>query len=153
MKSAIQKFIDDKKLAIVGASNNKDNFGTFLMKELQKLGYEVYPVNPGCEEIEGISCVPTVKELPPEIENAILAVPSELWRKAYAVPASVLDASMCRTRLPVASGGVTRVQTRPARRVIGKVRPPCGPWNESTMMVSVGPYRKITNKVKKAARA
>ena len=81
MKKTIQKFIDDKKLAIVGASNNKDNFGTFLLKELKKLGYEPVPVNPGCEEIEGIACVPTVKELPPEIENVILAVPADLTGK------------------------------------------------------------------------
>ena len=63
MKKTIQKFVDDKKVAIVGASNNKDNFGTFLLKELKKLGYEPVPVNPECKEVEGIACVPTVKDL------------------------------------------------------------------------------------------
>jgi len=78
MKNTIQAFLDQKKVAIAGASNNKDNFGLSLLKELTKKEYEVYPVNPKCEEIEGRICVPSVTELPAEIENLILAVPGEL---------------------------------------------------------------------------
>lgn len=48
------------------------------MTELTKLDYEVYPVNPRCDEIEGTACVPTVKELPEEVQNLILAVPASL---------------------------------------------------------------------------
>jgi len=78
MKNTIQAFIDQKRVAIAGASNNKDNFGNSLLKELAKKDYELYPVNPKCEEIEGRTCVPSVKELPAEVENLILAVPSSL---------------------------------------------------------------------------
>jgi len=78
MKQIIQAFLDSPKVAIVGASNNKDNFGRSIMTELVKLDYEVYPVNPRCEEIEGTACVPTVKELPEEVQNLILAVPASL---------------------------------------------------------------------------
>jgi len=76
MKKIIQSFLDDGKVAIAGASNNRDNFGKSIMKELQKLGYEVYPVNPKCNEIGGTPCVPTVRELPAEVNNLILAVPA-----------------------------------------------------------------------------
>ena len=78
MKDTIQVFLDDRKLAIVGASNNKENFGKSIMTELTKLDYEVHPVNPRCEEIDGVKCVPTVKELPQEIVSLILAVPASL---------------------------------------------------------------------------
>jgi predicted CoA-binding protein len=78
MKEIIQAFVDQKKVAIAGASNNKENFGTSLLKELAKKDYEVFPVNPRCTDIEGRTCVPTVKELPPEVENLILAVPASL---------------------------------------------------------------------------
>ena len=78
MKQTIQSFIDEPKIAIVGASKNKDNFGKYLLEELTKQEYEVHPVNPKCEEINGISCVPTVKELPDDVEGAILAVPNTL---------------------------------------------------------------------------
>ena len=78
MKNTIQAFLEDRKLAIAGSSNNRDNFGKSIMNELTKLEYEVHPVNPRCEQIDGTACVPTVKELPQEIENLILAVPASL---------------------------------------------------------------------------
>lgn len=78
MKDIIQKFLNDKKIAIVGASNKKDNFGRSLMLELAKKDYQVSPVNPKCKEVEGAACVPTVRELPEEVVNVILAVPPSL---------------------------------------------------------------------------
>mgnify|MGYP006280309993 CR=1 FL=1 len=78
MKKTIQAFLDTKQVAIAGASNNRDNFGRFLMKELSARNYEVYPVNPHCEEIDGIPCAAKVKELPEGIENLILVVPPSL---------------------------------------------------------------------------
>lgn len=78
MKKTIQAFIDDKNLAIVGASPNKDNFGRSLMTELTKLEYKVIPVNPKYDAVENIATIPTVKELPGEIENLILATPAHL---------------------------------------------------------------------------
>ena len=78
MKKIIQEFLDAKEIAIAGASTNKDNFGLSLMKELTKSGVQVYPVNPGYDEIEGIACVDSVKELPEKVESVILAVPPAL---------------------------------------------------------------------------
>jgi len=78
MKEIIQAFLDQKKIAVAGASTNKDNFGRMLMTELVKRGYEVYPVNPLYEEVEGVRCVPTIKELPADVQNLILAVPPRL---------------------------------------------------------------------------
>jgi predicted CoA-binding protein len=72
MRETILAFLDSKKVAIVGASPNKDNFGKFLITELKKKGYEGIPVNPGYEEVEGTATVPTVKELPPDVESVIL---------------------------------------------------------------------------------
>lgn len=78
MKQIIRAFLDNRKVAIAGASNNRDNFGKSIMTELLKLGYDIYPVNPGCTEIDSIKCVPTVKELPAEVTNLILAVPARI---------------------------------------------------------------------------
>ena len=78
MKQTIQAFMDHKKVAIAGASPKKDNFGLSLMTELEKLGNEVYPVNPRYDEVEGKKCLSSVKDLPAGVENLILAVPPEL---------------------------------------------------------------------------
>jgi len=78
MKNTIQAFLDSGKVAIAGASPNKENFGKYLMTELHKIGKEVFPVNPNYDKIEDLSCIPSVKDLPEEVENLILAVPPEL---------------------------------------------------------------------------
>ncbi|MDX2430996.1 MAG: CoA-binding protein, partial [Bacteroides sp.] len=71
-------FNKDKNVAIVGASPNKENFGRYLIKELGKKEYNAIPVNPKYDNVEGINTVPTVKDLPKEVTNVILAVPSSL---------------------------------------------------------------------------
>ena len=78
MKNTIQAFIDDKNIAIVGASPHKDNFGKYLTEELSKKGYKVTPVNPKYQEVNGLKTIATVKELPPETVNVILATPPSL---------------------------------------------------------------------------
>jgi predicted CoA-binding protein len=75
MKKTIQAFLDNKKLAIVGASPNKDNFGRSLMAELSKKEYQITPVNPKYDKVEGVETVATVKDLPVELENIIIATP------------------------------------------------------------------------------
>ena len=75
MKDIIQEFLHAKKLAVVGASPKKDNFGRTLLLELSKKDYEVIPVNPKCTEVEGAPCVPSVKDLPDDVHSLILAVP------------------------------------------------------------------------------
>ena len=69
MKNIIQAFLDSAKIAIAGASPNKDNFGLYLMTELEKRGKEIFPVNPKYEQINGKACMPTVKDLPGDVES------------------------------------------------------------------------------------
>jgi len=78
MRDTILEFLDSKKVAVVGASTNKDNFGRSLVEELSKKEYEVFPVNPKYDEVEGKACVATVKDLPKDVESVIIAVPSTL---------------------------------------------------------------------------
>ncbi len=51
MRNIIQNFLDQKKVAIAGASPKKDNFGKYLLTELNKLEKELYPVNPHYENV------------------------------------------------------------------------------------------------------
>jgi len=78
MKDTIKAFLDSGKVAVAGASPNKENFGKYLLTELIKIGKEVYPVNPNYEKIDEITCYSSVRDLPEEVENLILAVPPKL---------------------------------------------------------------------------
>jgi acyl-CoA synthetase (NDP forming) len=78
MKDTILDFVESKKIAVIGASPNKENFGRHLHQEFIKMGIESIPVNPKYEEVEGVRCVPTARELPEDVESAIIAVSADM---------------------------------------------------------------------------
>ncbi|MEW5814009.1 MAG: CoA-binding protein [Spirochaetota bacterium] len=78
MKNTIDKFIELKKVGIVGVSRDSQKWGNMLFRTLKKRDYTVYPVNPNTEEIMGAKCYPSVKLLPAEVENIIITVPSNI---------------------------------------------------------------------------
>lgn len=77
MKAIIEKFVGDKNIALIGVSNNKQKFGNYLLQELTKKGYMVFPVHPVIVDIDGIKCFPDVKSLPVYVTNLIVVVKPE----------------------------------------------------------------------------
>jgi len=73
MKETIESFINNKEVAIAGVSSDTRKWGNYLLKELTKKGYTVYPVNPKLDEAEGSKCYRSVADLPGNIENLIIA--------------------------------------------------------------------------------
>src|SRR6056297_1495582 len=57
-----------KKWAVLGASDKHDRYGYKIFKKLLNEAYEVYPVNPGLDQIEGIKVYPSLKDVPVQIE-------------------------------------------------------------------------------------
>jgi len=74
MKAIIEKFVGDKNIALIGVSMNKQKFGNFLLNELTKKGFTVFPVHPLLSDVEAIKCYPNVKSLPDHVTNLILVV-------------------------------------------------------------------------------
>jgi hypothetical protein len=78
MKNIINDFINNKNIAMVGASQDKKNWGNMLLCALKMKGYTVYPVNPNIKEVDGEKCYSNVKELSKDITNVIIAVPPKI---------------------------------------------------------------------------
>jgi predicted CoA-binding protein len=81
MNKTIDKFLEKREIAIAGVSPKKGNWGQMLMKELKKNNYTAFPINPKHDEVEGISCLNSVTDLPESVENLILAVNPERARE------------------------------------------------------------------------
>ena len=73
----IQKFLSPRKIAMAGASRNLKKFGGALFKELREKGYELYPINPNADEIQGIKCYKSVEELPGDVEHLFIVTSKE----------------------------------------------------------------------------
>jgi acyl-CoA synthetase (NDP forming) len=69
-----------RSVAVVGASADNDAMGEWSLKNLLKGGYpgDIYAVNPRYDEVQGVSCYPTLLDLPAAPELVIFAV-SDRW--------------------------------------------------------------------------
>jgi predicted CoA-binding protein len=80
-RSAVTDFLDRRKLAIVGVSRNGQKFGNSAYKELKAKGYQIYPVHPHADTIEGDPCYPNLKALPEPVDGVLIVVPPQETEK------------------------------------------------------------------------
>ena len=64
----IKKFLEPRKFAIAGVSRNEKKWGGAIFKELREKGFELYPINPNADEIQGVKCYRSVNELPDDVK-------------------------------------------------------------------------------------
>jgi len=76
-KELINNFFESKKFAMAGVSRNDKKFGNAIFKELIKKDFEIIPVNPNAQEIDGIKCYASVEQLPDEINSLLIATPKK----------------------------------------------------------------------------
>ena len=74
-KTAIDEFLKQKTIAVVGASRNKDKFGSVVYRDLKTKGYKVYAVNPNADVVDGDRCYAGLGALPTPADAAILVIP------------------------------------------------------------------------------
>jgi len=76
MDELIQSMLENKKWAVVGATNTTTKYGYKIYKKLKKFGYNVFPVNPNYAWVDGDKCYPTLKDLPERVDCVNVVVSS-----------------------------------------------------------------------------
>jgi len=72
----LDSFFASEAFGVVGASANREKFGNKVLRVYLQQGKKAIPVNPREKEIEGIPCVASVEELPPNVKSiSIITVP------------------------------------------------------------------------------
>lgn len=66
------------KIAIVGASGNREKFGNKAVRSHVAQGHEVFPVNPTEETVEGLQAYKTVQDIPGPVDRVLLYVPARV---------------------------------------------------------------------------
>jgi len=74
-KLDIEAFLAEPKIALAGVSRSGKKFGNHAARMLLEKGYEVLPIHPEANELEGQKCYSSVSELPTDVKAALLVVP------------------------------------------------------------------------------
>ena len=68
-------------VAIIGASADRSKFSNKSLHAHRRAGYDVYPVNPKEESIEGLKCYKSVLDIPVALDRVSLYLPPSVGLK------------------------------------------------------------------------
>ncbi len=76
LKEQLDKIMRPKAIAVIGASTKDHTIGSDIMKRLKEYNFtgNIYPVNPKGGEIQGFKAYTNVKEIPGEVDLAIIVI-------------------------------------------------------------------------------
>jgi predicted CoA-binding protein len=79
LNQAAEQFLSEKRIAVTGVSRTpKGHGGNIVYLRLRQRGYDVFPVNPNADEVEGDRCYPDVASIPGGVGAVVIATaPSE----------------------------------------------------------------------------
>jgi acetyl coenzyme A synthetase (ADP forming)-like protein len=82
--ASMNRIMQPKSLAVIGASAEDGKIGNSVMKNLINGGYKgnIYPIHPKATEILGYKAYPSVKDVPGEIDTAVFAIPAKFVAQA-----------------------------------------------------------------------
>jgi len=101
-RDAIDDFLAQRRIAFVGLSTNPKSFSHMVYAELLKRDYEVIPVNPKADQLDGKLCYWSVRDIPGVVDGALVMTPSSASAR---VVRDCIDAGIERVWLHQGAGG------------------------------------------------
>jgi len=79
MVNDIEAIMSPKSIAVVGATNRPGSVGLAIFSNILNGGYQgvLYPVHPTAKSIHGVRAYPRLKDVPDDIDLAVIIVPAE----------------------------------------------------------------------------
>jgi hypothetical protein len=69
----IAEFLTGERLAVAGVSRSGRLPANAIFRRLRDVGYQVSPINPTTDEVEGVPCYPDVLALPEAPDGVVIA--------------------------------------------------------------------------------
>jgi len=77
----IERFLASKAFGVVGVSKDKMKYGNKVLRCYLQHHKTVYPVHLSELSIEGVDCLPSIADLPPEVESLSMITPPPVTEK------------------------------------------------------------------------
>jgi len=73
VKAAASEFLANKRIAVTGVSRTPKTHGSNVVyQRLRSRGYQVFPVNPNADAVEGDVCYPNLKSIPGGVDAVVI---------------------------------------------------------------------------------
>ena len=72
LDTLVQDFLAQKKIAVVGVSDQRETGCNLAYKKFKEHGYQVYAVNPRLTTFDGAPCYPDLKSIPEKPEAVFI---------------------------------------------------------------------------------
>ncbi|MCY0868049.1 MAG: CoA-binding protein [Desulfurococcus sp.] len=77
MPNPLEKMFNPQSIAVIGATPKEGKVGRVILEVLaRRFKGRIYPVNPGYDEILGLKCYRSVRDLPEPPDLAVIAIPA-----------------------------------------------------------------------------
>lgn len=75
----MKTFFEPKSIAVIGVSRDIQKPGRVILRNiLRNFRGKVYPVNPQVDKIEGLTCYPSILDIPDKVDLAVISIKAEL---------------------------------------------------------------------------
>lgn len=71
--ASVQEFLGGRRLAVAGVSRDGRQAANAVFRKLVASGFDVVPVNPNAEEVEGVTCYPDLDSMPERVDGVVIA--------------------------------------------------------------------------------
>jgi len=72
LKTAATQFLSERRVAIAGVSRNPAETANAIFTKFRDNGYTVFPVNPAAQKVEGVTCYPSIRDIPGGVDAVML---------------------------------------------------------------------------------
>ncbi len=77
-QALVDDFLAQKRIAVAGVSRRSDQTANIIYKKFKDNGYEVFPVNPKAESVEGDRAYPSLQAIPGGVDGVVIITRPEL---------------------------------------------------------------------------
>jgi len=83
-QASIDILFNPKSIAVIGASSSRGKLGNDVLRNLIDSGYDgrIYPINPKAGEILGLKAFRSIKEVPSQVDVAVIVIPASFVLEA-----------------------------------------------------------------------
>lgn len=66
-------FLEGKRIAVAGVSRQAGQAANAIYRKLRDQGYQVFPINPGATQVEGVRCYPNLSAVGQAVDGVVIA--------------------------------------------------------------------------------